>query len=130
MKGCPNIDNDTLNALKKMGIKPTIENRKRIFYTLCIVLRLFLAGLVYQLKNNIWLPYIILCISIYTIYRLTNNLYGKWWWSRPFHLLISCLLAIVSILVILKKVDGKYISYLLYLDVFGGFTQSLFIKRC
>ena len=129
-KKCPNIDKDTLNALKKMNINPTTENRRVLFYTLCVILRLFIAGLAYQFKDNTWLPYIVLIISIYTIYRLSNNLYGKWWWSRPFHLFICILLVIVSLLIIFKKINGKYISYLLYIDVIGGFTHSLFIKRC
>jgi hypothetical protein len=101
-----------------------------LFYTLCIVLRLFIAGLAYHFRDSYWLPYLVLIISLYTGYRISKNLNGNEWWSRKFHLIITILLSIVSVLIILKKVDGKYISYLLYLDVFVGFTHSLLITRC
>ena len=31
---CPNIDKDTLNAVKKMGLVPNVKNRMILFYTL------------------------------------------------------------------------------------------------
>jgi len=130
MKKCPNIDKDTLNVLKKLGLNSSPKNRAIIFYFICIILRLFIAGVAYQYKNKQWLPYVVMFISLIVIYRLSNHILGRWWWSRPFHLLIVVLLLIVSILTIYNKIDGKYISYLLYLDVFGGFIHSLFITRC
>ena len=127
---CPNIDKDTLNAIKKMGLVPTVKNRMILFYTLCIVLRVFIAGLAYHFRDSYWLPYLVLIVSLYIGYRTSKNLNGNEWWSRKFHLIITILLSIVSVLIILNKVDGKYISYLLYLVVFVGFTQSLLITRC
>tara|TARA_B110000208_G_C11711877_1_gene409616 strand:- start:918 stop:1310 length:393 start_codon:yes stop_codon:yes gene_type:complete len=130
MNNCPNIDKDTFNALIKLGIKPTIENRVRVFYTICIFARLLLAGSMYYLKDNKWLPYIILLISSFIIFRLSKNLNGKFWWSRKFHLLICILLAINSLLIIKTNKYREYISYLLYIDVFGGLIHSIFQTRC
>jgi len=127
---CPNIDKDTLNAVKKIGLVPNVKNRMILYYTLCIVLRLFIAGLAYHFRDSYWLPYLVLIVSLYIGYRISKNLNGNEWWSRKFHLIITILLSIVSVLIILNKVDGKYISYLLYLVVFVGFTQSLLITRC
>lgn len=127
---CPNIDKDTLSGLKKIGIKMNIENRKILFYTLCVVLRLFIAGLVYQLKDKHWLPYIIILFSLLIIYRLHDKINGNFWWSRKFHMFICFLLIVVSVLKINGYVDGKYLSYLLYIDVGFGFLHSLTIKRC
>jgi 1,4-dihydroxy-2-naphthoate octaprenyltransferase len=127
---CPNIDKDTLSGLKKIGIKMNIENRKILFYTLCVVLRLFIAGLVYQLKDKHWLPYIIILFSLLIIYRLHDKIDGNFWWSRKFHMFICFLLIVVSVLKINGYVDGKYLSYLLYIDVGFGFLHSLTIKRC
>ena len=75
--------------------------------------QLFIAGLSYQFKDSYWLPYLVLVIGLYTGYRISKNLNGNEWWSRKFHLIIVILLCIVSVLIILKKVNGKYISYLL-----------------
>ncbi len=130
MKQCPNIDKDTMKRLQSLNIQPNVHNRVVIFYTICIILRLLLAGLSYQLRDQLWLPYLTMIISGFVIYRLHDQLYGQWWWSRPFHFMIMILLFIVSILIIYKKVDSKYISYLLYVDVIGGFIHSLLIERC
>lgn len=130
MKNCPNIDKNTLNIIKKIGLDSSIKNRAILFYSICVIVRLLIAGLAYQFRNKTWLPYIVIVISTIVIYRLYNNLSGRWWWSRPFHLLMVILLFITSILTIYKYIDSKYISYLLYIDVFGGFIHSMFIKRC
>jgi len=127
---CPNIDKDTLNILKKISINPTINNRILIFYCICIIVRLLLAKSAYIYKDKYWLPYLTIMINLFIIYRLKNNLYGNWWWSRPFHLVISILLVITSIVIINWNIDGKYISYLLFIDVVGGFINSLLITRC
>ena len=127
---CPNIDKDTLSGFKNIGVKMNIENRKILFYTLCVVLRLFIAGLVYQLKDKNWLPYIIILFSSLIIYRLHDKIDGNFWWSRKFHLFICFSLIIVSVLKINGYISGEYLSYLLYIDVGFGFLHSLTIKRC
>jgi hypothetical protein len=127
---CPNIDKDTLSGLKNIGVKMNIENRKILFYTLCIVLRLFVAGLVYQLKDKHWLPYIITSFSLLIIYRLHDKIDGNFWWSRKFHMFICFSLIFVSVLKINGYIGGEYLSYLLYIDVGFGFLHSLTIKRC
>ena len=121
---------ELLSGLKNIGVKMNIENRKILFYTLCVVLRLFVAGLVYQLKDKHLLPYIIILFSLLIIYRLHDKINGNFWWSRKFHMFICFLLIVVSVLKINGYVDGKYLSYLLYIDVGFGFLHSLTIKRC
>ena len=127
---CPNIDIDSLNFLKRININPTIENRRRIYYTICIFIRLTLAGIIYYLKDYKYLPYIFIIISLLTIYRLSKNLNGTFWWSRKFHILICLLLIINSIYIILKNKYQNYISYLLYLDVLIPLIYSLSNPWC
>ena len=74
MKNCPNIDKDTLNVIKKIGLDSTPKNRAIIFYSICIVVRLLIASVAYQYKDKKWLPYLILIPSAIVIYRLYNNL--------------------------------------------------------
>ena len=100
---CPNIDKDTLNILKKISINPTINNRILIFYCICIIVRLLLAKLAYTYKDKYWLPYLTIMINVFIIYRLKKNLYGNWWWSRPFHLVISILFSVDHIPIILSS---------------------------
>jgi hypothetical protein len=128
---CPNSEPNTNKFLESIGIKPTPENRIRIFYTICIIVRLLIAGLALQLKDKVWLPYVVIVIALVTSFRLFQNLYGTWWWSTSYHLVISILLVVISFLLIIKKCNRpELISYLLYADVLGGFIQSLGVVRC
>jgi hypothetical protein len=128
--GCPNIDKQTLSALQTLKLSTTPQNRKIIFYFVCVVLRLFIAGVAYQYRDSVWLPYVIILVCLPTIYRLYTQLEGNFWWSRKFHCFICSLLVISSLFVISGKLSGKYLSYLLYIDVMGGFLHSLMINRC
>ena len=131
MTKCPNFEPVTNKTLKNMGIDPTPENRTRVFYTICIVLRLLIAGVVLQYKDNRYLPYILLILSLFTAYRLYNNLYGQWWWKRIYHMITSLFLAIICLAIIFKKTNHmEWMAYVLYLDVFVGIVQSLGVKRC
>tara|TARA_B110000208_G_C11537750_1_gene346794 strand:- start:113 stop:505 length:393 start_codon:yes stop_codon:yes gene_type:complete len=128
---CPNYELNTNKFLESLGIKPTPMNRTRIFYTICIMVRLLIAGIVLQLKNKVWLPYVVFIISLITSYRLFKNLRGNWWWSRSFHLIVSMLLVLISFLLIIKKLNNpELIAYLLYFDVLGGLIYSLGVTRC
>jgi len=127
---CPNIDIDTFNAVQNAGIQPTVHNRMILYYGLCIPLRLSLVYASYKYKDHPHLPMVVLALSVFTVYRLTKNLNGPEWWSRPFHVFVAVLLSLVSFLIIQKKIDSAYISYILLVDVLYGFTHSLFITRC
>ena len=106
--------------------------RRRVYYTICIMIRLVIAGLVLQLKDKEFMPYIIGIISIYPIislgfYRTEDNQ----WWSNKFQLAISIALFISCLLIILKTQIPTYIpSLILFISVFGGVFQSLLIPSC
>jgi hypothetical protein len=106
--------------------------RRRVYYTICIMIRLAIAGLVLQLKDKEFMPYVIGIISIYPIislgfYRTEDNQ----WWSNKFQLAISIALFISCLLIILKTQIPKYIpSLILFISVFGGVFQSLLIPSC
>ena len=106
--------------------------RRRVYYTICIMIRLTIAGLVLQLKDKEFMPYVICIISIYTIislgfYRTEDNQ----WWSNKFQLAISIALFISCLLIILKTQIPTYIpSLILFISVFGGVFQSLLIPSC
>ena len=52
MKNCPNIDKNTLNIIKKIGLDSSIKNRAILFYSICVIVRLLIAGLEYQFRNK------------------------------------------------------------------------------
>ena len=133
---CPNVDDVTIKTMKSLGfsIKNDTYLRQKIFYTLCITLRLFLAGLVLNFKDSKYIHWIIFFINLFTFFRLIRQLNGVFWWSRKFHLFTVCLSIIVSFMIITKKtfnfIKNEYLGYILYLDVGFGFIHSLITKRC
>ncbi len=136
---CPNSNKIFDNFLYKSGL---IDNnlsdtdkafqRRRVYYTICIFIRLAIAGLVLQLKDKEFLPYILVIISIFPIinlgfYRKQDNQ----WWSNTFQLLIAIALLISSLLIIFKVGIPTYIpALILFISVFGGVFQSLLIPSC
>ena len=107
--------------------------RRRIYYTICVLLRFALAGLVLQLKDTIWLHYVISIISLYSainliFFRQEDNQ----WWSNKYQAVISLLLFISSLLIILKVnfVPTYILSLLLFVSVLGGLFQSLLFPSC
>lgn len=110
---------------KKKGY--TLEQRKILFYTICIFVRLLLAGIVYHFSEKKELQYLLLITSFASIITINNKINegGCVWWNRHFHLFISIVLFICSILAIKNKLKNKkYLSYLFYLDVLFGLTNS------
>lgn len=106
------------------GFSP--EERKHLFYMICIFLRLLIAGIVYNLSSSKYIQYTLLIISLFAIYSNYTKLCDIVWWSRRFHLIIAIALFIVTALTITKKLKSdKYMAYLLYADVFFGVIHSL-----
>lgn len=136
---CPNGNQIFDSFLYKSGL---IDNnlsdsdkafqRRRIYYTICIFIRLALAGLVLQLKDKEFLPYILALISIYPIislgfFRKQDNQ----WWSNTFQLLIAIALFLSSLLLIFKVGIPTYVpALILFISVFGGVFQSLLVPSC
>lgn len=107
----------------KMGY--SLVQRKQLFYLICIMFRLMLAGIVFNFSDNKKLQYALVLLSLAGIYSNYSKLGECVWWSRQFHLIIAVLLFIVTGLTILGKIkDSKWMSYLLYIDVIFGLFYS------
>ena len=107
--------------------------RRRVYYTICVLLRLALTGLILQLKDKWWLPFLTLLVSFLSsinllFFRKDNNQ----WWSNKFQATISILLFLSSILIIFKAnlVPTYILSLLMFISVGGGVFQSLLIPSC
>ena len=103
----------------------TKNQRKYLFYLICVFFRMFLAGIVYNFSKNRKIQYAVLIAGIIGIYTNYSKLNENVWWNRKFHLIISILLTITSYMIITKKInDLKYPSYILYADVLFGLFHS------
>ena len=136
---CPNsnkIFDDFLfnSGLIDKNLSPSEKafQRRRVYYTICIMLRLFIFGLLLQFKDKVWVPYIVAIGSLIAsinlaFFRKEDNQ----WWSNNFSLIMNILLFIASILVIFKTgLNTLSIPLLFFISIFGGIFQSLIISSC
>lgn len=139
MSKCPNNNKDFDNFLFKSGLiddnlssEDKAYQRRRVYYTICITLRLLLAGLILQLKDKAWVPYVFAFFSGYSVYNYTFNRkeYNQWW-SNKFQLAMAVIGFIVSILIIFKVGIPTYtMALVFFISIFGGVFQSLLVPSC
>ena len=136
---CPNSNKIFDNFLFKSGLIDEklsdidkAYERRRVYYTICVLFRLLIASLVLQLKDKTYVHFLIFIISFIAFinlgfYRKENSQ----WWSNYFQCIISFLLMILSLLILLKvKIPTLILPLLLYISVFGGVFQSLYKPSC
>ncbi len=135
MTECPNSDPNFDKVMAKwfdINSKDYPSNRKKVYYGVCIWVRLILYTLVFYYRDFKYMPYIVGGFSIFAILNLKDSVYnpGKQWWSKRFDLAISVLLLLSCLGVIVGKVPSITVPILLYLSLFGGVIQSFFITFC
>ena len=134
---CPNSNKQFDNFLsffinKNVSSSQKAYERRRLYYTVCIIFRLFIAGLLLQLRDKPWLPYIVAFITGYSIINLIFfRTQDNQWWSNNFSLTMSIIMFITSILLIFKVNITTYSLPFLFLStIMGGFFNSLTQKSC
>lgn len=105
--------------IEEMGFSP--QQRKYLFYMVCIPIRLFLVSLAYKYEDHKMFVPIMITIACIAISLNMNK--SDVWWSRKTHLINS-----MSMILVALAGYPKYLKYLLLLDIIGGVTLS-FEKR-
>ena len=141
---CPvNINNGTNNILFKLGLlnadSQTLgEDRARLFYEICIPIRiLIILGVFSLLKVQNTGVQSILCI-IFTVLYLTviYHLASKssqskkcQWWSNNFEIFLSVVAICICIFCYINKLSCiVYIGIILSVSVLMGLLQSFIIR--
>ena len=141
---CPNSDINFNKTLDKLFGNHTPQTRKKVFYLICIVVRLFLYSLVYVYKDSKWMPYVLTILSAFSMYHLYSDIKNnvnnnRQWWSKKFELIISILVFLSSLTLIIQRLIGtpkdnqistKIPPILLFISLFTGIFQSFFITFC
>jgi CDP-diglyceride synthetase len=125
-----NGDPDFNKIVKKLFGSDSAKTRKTVFYTICIVFRLYLYILsASYVQYNAVVIFILVC-AIFAAYNLYTNIASNLqWWSKKFQLVISLCLIFACSLSLLYSPDifnRKIISAILLFSLFGGIVQSLF----
>jgi len=136
---CPNSNKVFDNFLFKSGLidanlSPTEKafQRRRVYYTICVVLRLLIAGLLLQFKDKPWLPYVTAIVSLIATLNLAfvRKQDGQWW-SNNFSLVMNLSLFIASLLIIFKTgLPTWTLAFIFLFTILGGVFQSLLIPSC
>lgn len=122
-------DQEFDKMLSNIGIN--IDDKMIVFLTVCIVLRLFIAGLSLQYYDTEMFPYLMLIATIFALLIVGNNINSNQWWSRKTHFAIISLMLISSFHQITTNTRNISIPLLLYTDVaFGIATFGYVYYSC
>ncbi|CAM9700511.1 unnamed protein product [Ectocarpus sp. 6 AP-2014] len=106
--------------IENLGASPTL--RKRLFYGVCLPLRLLLVMLAFRYEDErMFIP---LCIAL-SIVSIVTNLKkelnnSKVWWNRNTHMLNA-----LGVLAVSVAGYPKYVKFILVSDVFHGLFSSI-----
>jgi len=125
-QGDPNFNKILVNLFGPHADEP--ENRKKIFYYICIWVRLILYSSLFYLIKFRFVIYILFIAAFVACWQLISNINGTQWWSKKWQLFISiCLLILTGYSIYNDNNEyNKYIPILLLISLFGGIIQSLF----
>ena len=104
------------------------DQRRMLFYGVCIWVRLGLVYLSYKIYNTKWFLYVALIVSGIAILRNANRVDKDdcVWWSRRFHYMNLWMILCVSIIQLATGDRKPIISILLLIDVLFGILYSFF----
>ncbi len=121
LQGDPNFD-ATLGS-----ISIAADQKHRVFLTICIILRLLIAGVAYQYYDKrifLWIALVASALGFLIIYPNVSN---NQWWSRKFHLVVVIAIFISAVYQIYMEQVNKSIPILLYTDVFVGIITFIYL---
>lgn len=103
----------------------TPSQRKNLYYSICVPLRLILAYIVYKNVNSTPMKVLVTLLSAFAVY---SNLLGlnssrDVWWNRSFHLVVA-----LSMLVSSLSGNMELVPILMVFDVLFGLVHSLSSK--
>lgn len=117
--------------MEKAGLN--VQQRKGLFWGLCIWARLALAVAVFFAART-YPKITAIIVLIAAVLGCCGNAYQHYkhknvWWSRPSHILLLSLLALASILVLLNIIPPTSLAIFVALDVFFGIGSALLLKK-
>ena len=136
---CPNSNKNVIDAFHKIGLldkdlspEDEASQRRRLYYTVCITFRLFLAGLLFQLRNK---KSVQILVAILSGLAILNYIFfkrkGDEWWNIYFSLAIYIGLFITSILILLGvKITTYALPFIFFFSIFSGIFKSMTRPSC
>lgn len=125
MTKCEKADTGMLHVFFK---NLNLNDRRLLFYGICIWIRLGLVYLSYKFYKAKWFLYITLIISLLAILLNINKVDKEEcvWWSRRFHYMNLWMILCVSAVQLATGNRQQVISLLLLIDVVFGIVYSFY----
>jgi hypothetical protein len=136
---CPNSNKNVIETFHKIGLldknlspEEEASQRRRLYYTVCITFRLFLAGLLFQLRNKKWVQILVAVLSgLAIINYIFFKKKGNEWWNIYFSLAIYIALFITSVLILLGvKITTYALPFIFFFSIFSGIFKSMTRPSC
>jgi hypothetical protein len=134
---CPNDDPYFTRTMYRIGLlkkgmkaKEIVDTRKRVYYSICIIVRASLIAAVYYLRNFLVIQLLVLLGAVIGIVNLGNRMTGNQWWSKKFQFIMSIVIAGLVILTFIKKVKAWTIPAAMLFSLVGGIIQSFVVGFC
>ena len=136
---CPNSNKNVIETFHKLGLLDTnlspedeASQRRRLYYTVCITFRLFLAGLLFQLRNKKSMQILVAILSGLTVLNyIFFKKKGDEWWNIYFSLAIYILLFITSLFILLGvKITTYALPCIFFFSIFAGIFKSMTKPSC
>lgn len=133
MSHCPNSDPAFVPIFTRLlGHEPTPEERRKFYYSVCIVVRVVLLGIVIAFHKNVVVQGLVGLAGLVTVVRLAQSIRtpGEQWFSKRFQWLIGVCLVMSSGLAIAQKAPTWISPVVLFASILGGILQSLWVSFC
>ena len=134
---CPNDDPYFTRTMYRLGLlkrgmrpQEIVETRKRIYYSICIIVRSLLIAVVYYLRDSLVIQLLVLLGAVVGIVNLGNRMTGNQWWSKKFQFIMSVVIVGLVVLTFLKKVKSWTIPAAMLFSLVGGILQSFVVGFC
>lgn len=135
--GCPNDDPYFTRTMYRIGLlrrgmtaEDIVNQRRVIYYSVCVVIRLTIIAVVYKLRDSTIVQGLVMAGALMGVVNLGGRYEGNQWWSKKFQLLMSCIIVILVILTYLKYVKSWTIPLAMAVSLGGGVLQSFMIRFC
>jgi len=135
---CPNSNKNVIENLHKIGLidrnlSPEEEatQRRILYYTVCITFRLFLFGLLFQLRDKKYMQIFVAILSGIAVLNYLFLTKGNEWWNIYFSLFIYISMFVVSILILLGvKITTYSLPFIFLFAIFSGIFKSMTRPSC
>ena len=134
---CPNDDPYFTRMMYRMKLlrrgmkaKEIVNVRRNTYYSVCIVVRLIMIGLVYMLRDFTLVKGLVLLGSVLSMVNFWNRSGGSQWWSKKFQFIMAFIIALLVIMSYFGKVKTWTIPAAMLVSLLVGILQSLVIGFC